>query len=151
MIFQVTNFVLTGRRKMEGCEDSALLVRPCTDTRHYPTSFSDGHVWMCTQKFPDWPRGVRTANGTAVCHYLQLYRYFVSQSSEVCLHNPLCYLSTSVYFCHRIFCYDWVRKLLDSLSRMMGWVGFLARMEGKRNAYNILVREACREETACEA
>jgi hypothetical protein len=22
----------------------------------------------CIQKFPDWPPGVRTANGTALCH-----------------------------------------------------------------------------------
>jgi hypothetical protein len=22
----------------------------------------------CTQKFPDWPPGARTANGTAFCH-----------------------------------------------------------------------------------
>jgi hypothetical protein len=36
-------------------------------------------IWGCIQKFPDWPPGVRTANGTALCHYLQLYRYFMSQ------------------------------------------------------------------------
>jgi hypothetical protein len=30
---------------------------------------------------------------------VQLYRYFVSQSSEFCRHNPLCYFSTSVYCC----------------------------------------------------
>jgi len=23
---------------------------------------------VCIQKFPDWPPGVRTANGTALCH-----------------------------------------------------------------------------------
>jgi hypothetical protein len=57
------------------------------------------------QNFPDWPPGVRTANGTALCHYVQLYRYIVSQSSEFCLHNPLCYFSTSVYCCKRIFRY----------------------------------------------
>jgi len=32
----------------------------------------------CIQKFPDWPPGERTANGTALCHYMQLYSYFVS-------------------------------------------------------------------------
>jgi hypothetical protein len=31
-------------------------------------------------------------------HCMQLYRYFVSQSSEFCRHNPLCCFSTSVYF-----------------------------------------------------
>jgi hypothetical protein len=29
------------------------------------------------QKFPDWPPGARTENGIALCHKLQLYRYFV--------------------------------------------------------------------------
>jgi hypothetical protein len=51
----------------------------------------------CIQKFPDWPPGARTANGTALCHQMQLSRYFVSQSSEFCRHNPLCCFSTSVY------------------------------------------------------
>jgi hypothetical protein len=23
---------------------------------------------VCIQKFPDWPPGARTANGTALCH-----------------------------------------------------------------------------------
>jgi hypothetical protein len=35
---------------------------------------------------------------------VQLYRYFVSQYSEFCRHNPLCCFSTSVY-CKRIFRY----------------------------------------------
>jgi hypothetical protein len=30
---------------------------------------------------------------------MQMYRYFVSQSSEFCLHNPLCCFSTSVCCC----------------------------------------------------
>jgi hypothetical protein len=66
----------------------------------------------CIQKFPDWTPGARTANGTALCHYVQLYRYFVSQSSEFWRHNPLYCFSTSVYY----YCYfviDWVRKFLD--------------------------------------
>jgi hypothetical protein len=29
----------------------------------------------CIQKFPDWPPGARTANGTALCQEVQLYRY----------------------------------------------------------------------------
>jgi hypothetical protein len=40
------------------------------------------HVRGCDQKFPDWPPGASTAGGTALCHYVQLYRYIVSQSSE---------------------------------------------------------------------
>jgi hypothetical protein len=55
----------------------------------------------CIQKFPDWPPGARTANDTALCRQVQLYRYFVSQSSEFCRHSPLCCFSTSVYFCVR--------------------------------------------------
>jgi hypothetical protein len=47
---------------------------------------------------------------------MQLYRYFVSQSSEFCCHNPLCCFSTSVYCCKRIFRYDLVRKFLDTPS-----------------------------------
>jgi hypothetical protein len=45
------------------------------------------------------PPGARTANGRALCHKMQLYRYFVSQPSEFCRHNPLCCFSTSVYCC----------------------------------------------------
>jgi hypothetical protein len=59
----------------------------------------------CIQKFPDWPRGARTANGTALCHQVKLYRYFVSQSSEICRHNPLYCFLTSVYCCKHIFRY----------------------------------------------
>jgi hypothetical protein len=25
-------------------------------------------IYECIQKFPDWPPGARTANGTALCH-----------------------------------------------------------------------------------
>jgi hypothetical protein len=59
------------------------------------------YIQVCIEKFPDWPPGARTANGTALCHYLQLYRYFVSQSSEFCRHNLLCFFSTSVCCCCR--------------------------------------------------
>jgi hypothetical protein len=52
----------------------------------------------CNQKFPDWPPGARTANGTALCYWVQLYRHFVSQSSEFCSHNLSCCFSTNVYF-----------------------------------------------------
>jgi hypothetical protein len=65
------------------------------------------------QKFPDWPAGAWTANGTAHCHWVQLYRHFMSQSSEFCRHKPLWCLPTSVYCCCCLFRYDSVRKLLD--------------------------------------
>jgi len=68
----------------------------------------------CIQKFPYWPPGARTANGTALCHWLQLDRYFDSQSNEFCRHDPLCCFSTSVYCCKPVFRYDSVRKLLDT-------------------------------------
>jgi hypothetical protein len=57
----------------------------------------------CIQTFPDWPPEAETANGTALCHYVQSYRYFVSQSREFCRHNPLCCFSTSVYCCCCLF------------------------------------------------
>jgi len=53
----------------------------------------------CIQKFPDWPPGARTANDIALCHSAQLYRCFVSQSSEFCRHSLLCCFSVSVYCC----------------------------------------------------
>jgi len=77
------------------------------------------NVRECIQKFPDWPPGAKTANITALSHYVQLYRYFVSQSSEFCPHNPLYYFSTSVHCCKRIFVIDSVRKLLDIPSHML--------------------------------
>jgi len=43
----------------------------------------------------------------------------LSQSSEFCRHHPLCCFSTSVYCCKRIFCYDSVRKLLDTPSYVL--------------------------------
>jgi hypothetical protein len=55
--------------------------------------------------FPDWPLGARTANSTALCHEVQLYRYYVSQSSEFYLHNSLCCFSTSNTKGKRIFRY----------------------------------------------
>jgi hypothetical protein len=57
------------------------------------------------QKFPDWTPSAGTANGTALCHQVQLHRYFVSQSSEFCRHNPLSCFSTSVYYCCCLFRY----------------------------------------------
>jgi hypothetical protein len=62
-------------------------------------------IWGCIQKFPDWPPRARTTNGTALCHYVQLYPYFVSQSSEFCRHNPLYCFSVSNTKGKRIFRY----------------------------------------------
>jgi hypothetical protein len=57
-------------------------------------------IWGCIHKFLDWPPGARTANGTALCHYMQLYCYFMSLPSEFCHHNPLHCCSMSAYYCH---------------------------------------------------
>jgi len=62
-------------------------------------------VLGCIQKFPDWPLGAGTANGTALYHYVRLYRYFVSQSSEFCRYSPLCCFSNSVSCCCCLFRY----------------------------------------------
>jgi hypothetical protein len=39
-------------------------VRKLLDTSSYVCTY----VQRCTQKFPDWPPGARTANGTILCH-----------------------------------------------------------------------------------
>jgi hypothetical protein len=57
---------------------------------------------------------------------MQLYRYFVSQSSEFCRHNALCCFSTSVYCC--LFRCDSVRELLDTLSYMESCCALKLRM-----------------------
>jgi len=41
----------------------------------------------CIEKFPDWPPGARTANGSPLPPGT-VYRYFASQSGEFCHHNP---------------------------------------------------------------
>jgi hypothetical protein len=43
---------------------------------------SGSHIRGCIQKSPDWSPGARTSNGTAICNYVQMHRYFVSQSRE---------------------------------------------------------------------
>jgi hypothetical protein len=59
----------------------------------------DHTVRGCIQKFPNWPPGARTASGAALCHYIQLYRYFVSRCSKFCRHNPLSCFLTCDYSC----------------------------------------------------
>jgi hypothetical protein len=58
-------------------------------SKSFRTDCHEMSIWGCIQKFPDWLPGARTANVTALCHYVQLYRYIVNQSSEFCRHNPL--------------------------------------------------------------
>jgi hypothetical protein len=70
-----------------------------------PVHFKSAFLRSFIQKFPDWPPGARTANGTALCHYVQLYRYFASQSSDFCHHNNLCCFSKNVCCCKHIFRY----------------------------------------------
>jgi len=47
---------------------------------------------------------------------VQLYRYFMSQFSEFCRHNPLRCFSASACCCCVYFVIDSVRKLLDITS-----------------------------------
>jgi len=95
------------------------------DQASNPGSGGEG-IRGCIQKFPDWPPGTRIASGTALCPLVQLYRYFVGQSSDFCRHNPLCCSSTSVYHHHHHhhhnhhhFVIDSGRKLLDIHSYQM--------------------------------
>jgi hypothetical protein len=69
------------------------------------------NIRECIQNFPDWLPGERTANGATLCHYMQLYRYFVSHSGEFCCHNPSCFFSVSVYCC--CFCCSLCRYRLS--------------------------------------
>jgi len=62
-------------------------------------SYGDDIVGGSIQKFPDWPPGAKTENGTGLCHWVQLNRYFMSQSSEFCRHNPLRCFSRIVCCC----------------------------------------------------
>jgi len=56
------------------------------------------------------------ANGRALCHQVQLYRYLVRQSSEFCRHN-LCVGFQRVFVVVVVyFVIDSVRKLLNTLS-----------------------------------
>jgi len=63
------------------------------------------YIRGCIQKFPDWPPGARTVDGIALCHEMQLYRYFMRQSCEFCRHNPLKGTATSNTKGRRIFRY----------------------------------------------
>jgi hypothetical protein len=78
---------------------------------------------------------------------MQLYRYFVSQSSEACHHNRLCCFSTSVYCCCCcLFRYDSVRKLLDiprtlPLQRTITAVGRTVRSIFGSRAHSRIPRE----------
>jgi hypothetical protein len=88
---------------------------------HHSLSISLDAIRGCIQKFPDWPPGARTANGTALCHYVQLYRYSVSQSSEFCCHNPLCCFSTvfivvNIYFVFNFWLHPRITSVVETES-----------------------------------
>jgi hypothetical protein len=73
-----------------------------------------GTLRGCNWKFLDWLPGMRTANGIALCQWVQLYRYCVSQSSEFCHHNPLFASQLPKVSIH--FFINSVWKLLDTPS-----------------------------------
>jgi len=90
------------------------LLCPSSRRGDYPGTYN---VWGCIQKSTDWPPGARPANDTALCYWVQLYHYFVSQPSAFCRHNPLSSHSMSVYCCERIYIViTSVRKVLDTPS-----------------------------------
>jgi hypothetical protein len=64
----------------------------------------------CIQKFSGCPPGARTANGTAPCHKMQLYRYFGVSLTL--------YVASQRVFFVVYFVIDSVRKLLDTSSYM---------------------------------
>jgi hypothetical protein len=67
---------------------------------------------------------------------VQLYRYFVSQSSEFCRYNPLCCFSMRVYFCCSYFVIDSVRKLTDTPSYSQLHSPHLEAASSARNVRN---------------
>jgi hypothetical protein len=52
------------------CQDVPFhCLAPVCEIKKLHTSFhSNVGIRGCIQKFPDWPPGARTANGTALCH-----------------------------------------------------------------------------------
>jgi hypothetical protein len=78
-------------------------------------------IRRCTQKFPDWPPGARTANGTAV-----LLGEVVSLFCEFCRHNPLCCFSTSNTKGKRIFRY---RLSPETFGYTLVWSSFRRHSE----------------------
>jgi len=79
------------------------------------------YIYMCVcvrvySKFSGLATWSKNCKCYSSLHYVQLYRYFPSQSSEFCRHNPLCCFSTSVYLVSIYFIIDPVRKLLDTPS-----------------------------------
>jgi hypothetical protein len=64
-------------------------------------------AWITyTRVYPKSFRTVRLERELqALCHYIQLHRYTVSQSNVFYCHNPLCCFSTSICFSKRTFLY----------------------------------------------
>jgi len=79
----------------------------------------------CIQKFQDWPPGARTANGAAICHRVQLYRYFVSDSSE---------------FCRQLFLNECLLLLFISLSAHIGCTYLTKESSLLSNGYHLVPR-----------
>jgi hypothetical protein len=90
-----------------------------------PMYCSEVYMRQRIQKFPDWPPGARTANGIALFHYVQLYRYFVSQCNEFCRHNTFCCFSTIVHCCKHVFLYRLRKTLVFSRCVLFCFVYFV--------------------------
>jgi hypothetical protein len=88
------------------------------------------------EKFPDWPLGARTENGTALYYYLQLYRYFVGQSSKFYRHNSLCYFSASVCCCCCCCCCCLIRYRLNLVYTLVYYGHWLFDFREIRHEYH---------------
>jgi hypothetical protein len=62
--FQSSNYVAQQPRKPR----YLFLDRENYELRIHKIEFEVLHIRGCIQKFPDWPPGASTANGTALCH-----------------------------------------------------------------------------------
>jgi hypothetical protein len=82
------------------------------------------HKRGCIQKFPDWPPGARTANGTVLCHRCScsaiLWVSLVSFAAIIlCVASQRVFVVVVVVVVVVYFVIDSVRKVLDTPSLQM--------------------------------
>jgi hypothetical protein len=70
--WRLPGILSSGRRRPKGESDfsppSWTEAKNARSSISTPQQFPWNDVGGCIQKFPDWPPGARTANGTALCH-----------------------------------------------------------------------------------
>jgi hypothetical protein len=94
--------------------------------------------------YEDVSKSFRTGRLERELQLVQLYRYFVSQSSVFYRHNPLCCFSTSICCSCCLFRYDSVRKLLDIPSYKLALVLIVKVMSGLWIFYQWFIYLLCR-------